>query len=140
MIDAAAGRPSFPCASEEEAQKLARIQTVIPTPTPTPFRVTRTFPFRLPAGSQGSRIVGPVQAGYGPLEVTLDFEGDFVILACVGTQSACYPMGGRPRTETFDIPSDFPSPPFASLLGPIQASVYFNPNFQQPPGAATGEP
>ena len=39
--------------------------------------------------------------------------------------------GGRPGSASFNIPADFPA-------GPIQASVYFNPNFAQPRGAATG--
>lgn len=90
-----------------------------------------TFAFTLPAGSQGSVVVGPVHAGDGPLEVTLNFSGDFIILACVGTQSACIPMGGSPMTTSFNIPSDFPA-------GAIQARVYFNNNFTQPPGDASG--
>ncbi len=32
---------------------------------------------------------------------------------------------------SFDIPSDFPA-------GPIQADVYFNVNYKQPPGDANG--
>ncbi len=93
--------------------------------------VTDTFAFTLPAGSQGSVVVGPVLAGSGPLTVTLNFSGNFIILACVGTQVSCIPMGGTPQTRTFNIPSDFPA-------GAIQAQVYFNPNFSQPPGNASG--
>lgn len=92
---------------------------------------TDTFAFTLRAGSTGSVVVGPVRAGNGPFVVALDFSGDFIILACVGTQSSCRPMGGRPMITTFNIPSDFPA-------GNIQASVYFNFNFPQPPGDARG--
>jgi hypothetical protein len=102
-----------------------------PTPTPTPAPRSDTFAFTLPAGSRAGVTVGPVRAGNGPLEVTLSFSGDFIILACVGSPAACMPMGGRPMTRTFNIPADFPA-------GPIQAGVYFNPNFNQPPGDATG--
>jgi hypothetical protein len=90
-----------------------------------------TFPFRLSAGATGSVAVGEVTAAAGPVEVRLDFTGDFVILACVGPSSYCIPMGGRPLTGTFNIPDDFPP-------GPIQAKVYFNSNFKQPPGDAVG--
>jgi hypothetical protein len=40
-------------------------------------------------------------------------------------------MGGRPLTGVFRIPEDLPP-------GPIQALIYFNSNFTQPPGTATG--
>jgi hypothetical protein len=96
-----------------------------------PGRTTQRFPFSLRAGSSDAYQVGPVNAGPGRLDVMLSFPGDFVVLACVGTRSGCRPMGGRPTTATFDIPSDFPA-------GLIRASVYFNPNFPQPPGDATG--
>ena len=92
---------------------------------------SQSFAFTLPAGSQGSVVVGPVLAGSGPLTVTLNFSGNFIILACVGTQVSCIPMGGTPQTRTFNIPSDFPA-------GAIQAQVYFNPNFPQAPGNASG--
>ena len=97
---------------------------------PPSGRRTDTFAFTLPAGSLGV-VLGPVRAGNGPLEVALNFSGDFIILACVGTQSRCIPMGGRPQTHTFNIPPDFPA-------GAIQATVYFNTNFPQPPGNASG--
>jgi hypothetical protein len=94
-------------------------------------RRTDTFAFTLPAGSP-SVVVGPIRAGNGPLEVALDFSGNFIILACVGMPGGgCRPMGGRPTTTTFTIPSDFPA-------GTIQASVYFNPVAVQPSGNANG--
>ena len=100
-------------------------------PAPASLRRTEAFPFTLTAGSRASIVVGTVQAGNGPLEVALDFSGAYTILACIGPSSACVPMGGRPTTRTFTVPSEFPA-------GPIQASVYFNPNSAQPPGNATG--
>ena len=96
----------------------------------SPARRTEMFSFTLPAGSSGV-VVGPVQAGNGPVEVTLDFAGSFTILGCVGTSSACKVFGGRPSTGVFEIPSDFPA-------GSIQANVYFNPNVAQPQGNASG--
>ena len=101
-----------------------------PTPTPGPRR-TDTFAWTLPAGSQMSVMAGLVHAANGPLEVKLDFAGDYIILACVGTASSCVPMGGRPQTRTFSIPGDFSA-------GTIQATVYFNRNFPQPAGDARG--
>jgi hypothetical protein len=94
-------------------------------------RRTDTLSFTLPAGSSSVVVLGPILAGTGPLEVALNFSGSFVILACVGTPAACQPMGGRPSTRTFNIPSDFPA-------GAIQARVYFNPNAAQPSGNASG--
>jgi hypothetical protein len=105
-----------------------------PTSTPTPPagpRRTDTFAWTLPAGSQTSVLTGSVRAANGPLEVKLDFAGDYIILACVGTANRCIPMGGRPQTRTFSIPGDFPA-------GTIQATVYFNRNFPQPAGDARG--
>jgi len=93
-----------------------------------------TFLFTLSAGATRSVAAGEVMAGAGLLEVTLDFTGDFVILACVGRPTFCRPMGGRPSTATFNIgdnPGDFPP-------GPICARVYFNSNFEQPSGDAMG--
>jgi hypothetical protein len=78
-----------------------------------------------------SVVAGSVRAANGPLEVRLDFSGNYVILAYVGTTSSCIPMGGRPQTRTFSIPEQFPA-------GTIQARVYFNTNFTQPPGDARG--
>jgi hypothetical protein len=109
---------------------------------PTPWRTfrftappglfsTQVFRFVLPAGSRNSVLAGAVQAAEGPMEVTLAFSGDFIVLACVGPTSFCYPMGGRPMTTTFSIPSDFPP-------GLVRARVYFNPNYPQPPGDASG--
>ena len=100
-------------------------------PTPSPARRTDTFAFTLSGGSTAAVAVGPVRAGNGQFDVALNFSGAFVILACVGTSSACTPMGGRPTTRSFNIPADFPA-------GPIRANVYFNPNVAQPPGSATG--
>ena len=40
-------------------------------------------------------------------------------------------MGGRPQTTVWAIPRDFPA-------GEIQAKVYFNSYYAQPPGNATG--
>jgi len=97
----------------------------------TAGRRTVTCTFTLAAGTHDSVTLGPVQAGVGPLKVTLDYPGAYVIVGCVGTPTACTPFGGRPTTATFDIPSNYPP-------GPIRVSVYFNPNFTQPPGDATG--
>jgi len=95
-------------------------------------RRTDTFPFTLSrANPNGSVVAGPVRARAGVLTVTLAFSGDYVILACVGTPSACLPMGGRPQTRSFNVPGDFPA-------GAIQAGVYFNTNVSQPPGDAQG--
>ena len=96
-----------------------------------PLCRTETFGFTLPAGATNAVPAGQVNAGVGPLQVTLNFTGDFVILACVGPFSYCIPMGGRPQVRTFDIPGDFPP-------GAIRARVYFNPNFPQQPGDAMG--
>ncbi len=94
-------------------------------------RRTDTFAFTLRAANS-SVIVGPVHAGNGLLEVAYDFSGDFRVIACVGSPTACKPMGDRPKTVGwFDIPSDFPA-------GPIQATVYFNPNVPQPSEIANG--
>jgi hypothetical protein len=90
-------------------------------------RRTDTFAFTLP----GPNVMGPIRAANGLLQVDLNFSGNFIILACVGTTSACLPMGGRPQTRTFRIPDNFPA-------GPIQATVAFNTNFPQPPGSASG--
>jgi hypothetical protein len=92
-------------------------------------RRTDTFPFILT--STAAVVVGPIQAANGPLQVDLNFSGNFIILACVGTTSACVPMGGRPQRHTFNIPNDFPA-------GLIQARVYFNPSATQPGGNAAG--
>jgi len=92
-------------------------------------RRTDTFPFILT--STAAVVVGPIQAANGPLQVDLNFSGNFIILACVGTTSACVPMGGRPQRHTFSIPNDFPA-------GLIQARVYFNPSATQPGGNAAG--
>lgn len=95
-------------------------------------RRTDTFPFTLSrANPNSSVVVGPVRARPGTFTVTLAFSGDYVILACVGTPSACLPMGGRPQTHSFNVPGDFPA-------GALQASVYFNTNVAQPPGDAAG--
>ena len=101
------------------------------SPMTSPVRRTETFAFTLRGGSQNSVVVGPVRAGNGPVEVVLSFSGNFIILACVGTPSSCMPMGGRPTTSAFNIPTSFPA-------GAIQASVYFNPSLQQPTGDASG--
>lgn len=116
------GGPTSPAASP----------SVAPTPAPTPPpRRTDTFSFTLRGGDRNSFVVGPVRAREGPLDVTLNYSGDFIILACVGTASACRPFGGSPMAASFNIPSDFPA-------GPIQAGVYFNFNYKQPAGDATG--
>lgn len=103
-----------------------------PTPTPCPTeRQSSEFAFVLKEGAMNSFVVGPIRAGNGPLDVTLNFSGRHIVLACVGTSAACRPMGGRPMAATFDIPGDFPA-------GPIQASVYFNSSYAQPPGDVEG--
>lgn len=88
-------------------------------------------PFTLPAASANSILLGPVLAAGSRTDVTLDFGGSYIILACFGTSLACTPFGGRPMTATFIIPNQYPA-------GPVRASVYFNPNFPQPSGNATG--
>jgi hypothetical protein len=92
-------------------------------------RRTDTFSFIL--SGTAPVVMGPIRATNGPLQVDLNFTGNFTILACVGTTAACIPIGGRPTTRTFTIPGDFPA-------GPIQALVYFNTNFTQPSGNASG--
>lgn len=92
-------------------------------------RRTDTFAFILTSSSPV--VLGPIQADNGLLQVDLNFSGNFTILACVGTRTACVVMGGRPATRTFNIPNNFPA-------GPIQASVYFNVNATQPAGNASG--
>ena len=93
-------------------------------------RRTDTFAFILT--SNAPSVMGPIQAANGPLQIDLNFTGGFRILACVGAASAgCVVMGGLPTTRTFNIPNDFPA-------GPIQAQVYFNTNFPQPAGNASG--
>ncbi len=90
------------------------------------------LPFTLAAGSRSSIVIGPILAAGPRVDVTLDFGGSYIILGCFGTSTACLPFGGRPVTTTFTIPSAlFPA-------GPLQTSVYFNPNYAQPPGNATG--
>jgi hypothetical protein len=63
--------------------------------------------------------------------VTESFAGNYIILVCVGTAAGCQPFGGRPATRTYVIGEDFPP-------GPIRGEVYFNRNFSQPPGDASG--
>ena len=92
-------------------------------------RRTDTFAFILT--STAPSVMGPIQAANGPLQIDLNFTGGFRILACVGPSTGCVVMGGLPTTRTFNIPNDFPA-------GPIQALVYFNTNFPQPPGNASG--
>lgn len=93
-------------------------------------RRTDTFAFLLSSASPS--VMGPIRAANGPLQVDLNFSANFTILACVGaTGGSCVVIGGRPQTRTFNIPNIFPA-------GPIQASVYFNPNVTQPPGTASG--
>lgn len=97
----------------------------------SPARRTDTFSFTLPQGSTAAPVMGPVRAGSGPVEVSLNFSGSFIILACVGTASTCTPMGGTPQTRGYLVPDEIPA-------GNIQATVYFNRNVMQPPGTATG--
>jgi hypothetical protein len=93
-------------------------------------RRTDTFPFIL--SSTAATTIGPIRAANGMLQVDLNVTGSFAILACIGVPGGgCVVMGGRPQTRTFSIPTDFPA-------GPIQASVYFNTNFTQPAGSASG--
>lgn len=95
-------------------------------------RRTDTFPFLLTDATQ--KVVGPIRAANGTLQVDLNFTGNFAILACVGTTTTCVVMGGlagRGTTRTFNIPNNF-------LAGPIQARVYFNPVVTQPAGNASG--
>jgi uncharacterized repeat protein (TIGR01451 family) len=100
-------------------------------PSASPTRRTDTFPFTLPAGYQGSMYLGPVIAGNGALDISMDFPSAFTILACVGPSGWCRPMFGKPGHQAFTIPSDFPA-------GPLWARVYFNYNYPQPPGKASG--
>lgn len=99
-------------------------------------RRTDTFAFILsgtapPTSPNTASVIGPIRAANGPLQVDLNFTGNFTILACVGTTTSCLVMGGRPTTRTFNIPNNFPA-------GPIQALVYFNVNATQPAGNASG--
>jgi hypothetical protein len=85
--------------------------------------------------SQPSRLqvnTGSILAAASKTDVTLDFGGSYIILACFGTTTACIPFGGRPATASFTVPSG------PLVPGPLLASVYFNPNFAQPAGDATG--
>lgn len=109
-------------------------------PASSSARRTDTFAFSLPAGSTAQLSLGPVFVGNGPLEVTLSFAGDFVLAVCVGTHSLTIPciplcapcqLGGQPITRFFNIPGSF-------AAGPIRALVWFNPNYPQPPGDASG--
>jgi hypothetical protein len=90
-------------------------------------RKTVVFAFRLPAGHVGSIEAGGVSVGTGPVDITLDFSGDYVILACVGQGIACSPTGGRPGTTTINFSAGY-----------VRARVYFNANYSQPPGDAVG--
>jgi hypothetical protein len=95
-------------------------------------RRTDTFPFTLSrANLSGSVLAGSVRARAGDVTVTLDFAGDYIILACVGPTSFCIPMGGRPMTTSFNGPVQLPE-------GIIQAKVYFNTNYPQPQGDPSG--
>ena len=102
--------------------------------SPPQTQKTETFPFTLNGTTRNTITVGPVNAGPGPISVTVDYAGSYNIQACVGTAAGCQPMGGTPGyTGTFNIPADFPA-------GNIQAQVYFNPNrtIVQPPGNPSG--
>lgn len=76
-------------------------------------------------------MAGPILAAVSRTDVSMEYGGSYIILACVGTASACTPTGGRETTTTFNIPAQYPA-------GPLQASIYFNPNFTQPAGDARG--
>jgi hypothetical protein len=89
-------------------------------------RKTVVHAFRLPAGYAGD-IRFDVSVGAGPVDITLDFSGDYVILACVGMGVGCFPMLGRPGTRTINFPA-----------GSVRASLYFSANQSQPPGDAVG--
>jgi hypothetical protein len=102
--------------------------------SPSQTQKTETFPFTLNGTTRNTVTVGPVNAGPGPLSVTIDYAGAYNIQACVGTAAGCRPTGGTPGfTGTFNIPADFPA-------GSIRADVYFNPNraIVQPPGNPSG--
>jgi hypothetical protein len=95
-------------------------------------RRTDTFSFTLNPGGPAA-VLGSIRATNGPLQVDLNYFGNFIILACVGPNltTGCVVMGGRPTTHTFMIPNNFPA-------GFINTRVYFNPNFSQPSGSANG--
>jgi hypothetical protein len=100
--------------------------------SPPQIQRTETFPFTLNGTTRNTVTVGPVNAGPGPLSVTVDYTGAYNIQACVGSAAGCRPMGGTPGyTGTFNIPADFPA-------GNIRADVYFNRNVVQPPGNPSG--
>ena len=102
--------------------------------SPPQTQKTATFPFTLNGTTRNTVTVGPVNAGPGPISVTVDYAGTYNIQACVGGAGGCQPMGGTPGyTGTFNVPADFPA-------GNIQAQVYFNPNrsIVQPPGNPSG--
>jgi hypothetical protein len=118
------------CTVDQLIAEAAGCNEAAPSAPPGPRR-TDTFSFTLPAGSRSSVLTGPVRVANGVLDVKLDFAGNYIILACVGTSARCQPMGGRPQTRTYSIPGELPA-------GPIQATVYFNVNFPQPAGDAKG--
>lgn len=79
-----------------------------------------------------SVVAGPILAAASRTDVTVDYDGSFIILGCFGTSTACLPFGGRANTTaTFVLPGTFQP-------GLIQTRVYFNLNFPQPAGDARG--
>ncbi len=66
-------------------------------------------PFLLPAGSRNSVRVGPILAAVARTDVSMEYGGGYIVLACVGTASACTPTGGRETTTTFNIPGQYPA-------------------------------
>jgi hypothetical protein len=126
---------NFGPGAETVSYQLEGVPVTPGAPVASPPRRTDTFPFTLRAGSSASVLAGPVRAAIGPMDVTESFNGDYVILVCVGTAVSCQPfggrVGGRPTTMTYVIGDDFPA-------GSIQGQVYFNRNVTQPPGDANG--
>lgn len=128
--------------ADAESKVFAQIddRSRIPQDCTPGTRRTETFAFTLPARSTAQLQLGPVRAGSGPLEATLSYAGDFVLATWICTpdtaipcQAMCAPcqLGGRPITRAFNISRHFPA-------GLIRAVVWFNPNYPQPPGAASG--
>jgi hypothetical protein len=110
--------PSTLVANETRVPGRSRVDAVA-------FTLTATNPPR-------SVVAGPVLAAASRTDVTVDYDGSFIILGCFGTSTACLPFGGRPNTTaTFVLPGTFQP-------GPVQTSVYFNTNFPQPAGDARG--
>ena len=105
-----------------------------PQPTPEPTPTIETVPFSLaPAAQDPNLRLGPFFVAPGPVVGTLSIPRDYIMCACVGSQTACRPFcGGGPEVPfSLQVPEDFPA-------GSFLASIYYNTNFPQPVAGATG--